>query len=96
MRVSKFYWISFFLWLLVIWGSWVVFSRPLTPTNILGAIFVLLLVLAFNQTLGVFVTYHNYPQGLQKWKISWGVPGFAGIYMTCITAGALLAYYFPL
>jgi hypothetical protein len=58
-------------------------------------VFALLLVLAFNQTLGVFVTYTNYPQGLQKWKILWGVPGFAGIYMNCVTVGVVLAHYFP-
>ncbi|MEY4602114.1 MAG: hypothetical protein RL292_55 [Candidatus Parcubacteria bacterium] len=95
MRVSRFYQVSAVLWTLVVAGSWVFFSRPLVSASVLGAVFVLLLILAFNQTLGVLVTYRNYQQGLQKWKITLGVPGFVGIYMTCVTLGAVLAHYFP-
>lgn len=95
MKVSMFYRISVVVWILVVLESRYFFSRPLTPLNTLGGVFILLVVLGSNQALGVFVTYHNYPQGLQKWKILWGVPGFVGIYMTCVTAGAALAHYFP-
>lgn len=95
MKVSRFYQISVVLWVIVVLGAWVFFSIPLTSANVLGAVFVLLLMLAFNQMLGVLVTYHNYSQGLQKWKITLGVPGFVGIYMTCVTVGAVLARYFP-
>jgi len=96
MSVSMFYKISVVLWVAVVIRSWAfLVKQQFTVVDILGGVFMLLGVLALNQWLGVLTTYKNYPQGLQKWKISWGVPGFVGIYMVCVTMGAVLAHYFP-